>query len=132
MLPILRHYALTIADTELTDVERNAHAATNPDDIELRTTSGGSRPFLGPRQRGHKVPDLDANPRQAQDRGQASVPRAGHEHFTGRQRPRTDKGLYVSYAPQNSLGIHDATKDANTETTKPIPNSARNFSARRA
>src|SRR6266704_3525567 len=42
MLPILRHYALTIADTELTDVERNARAATNPDDIELRTTSGGS------------------------------------------------------------------------------------------
>ncbi len=30
-----KHYALTIAETELTDVERNARAASHPDDIEL-------------------------------------------------------------------------------------------------
>ena len=29
------HYALTVADTELTEVERNARAAQDPDDIEL-------------------------------------------------------------------------------------------------
>ena len=28
-------YALTLADGELTDVERNARAATTPDDVEL-------------------------------------------------------------------------------------------------
>ncbi len=30
-----RDYALTLTDGELTDVERNARAATTPDDIEL-------------------------------------------------------------------------------------------------
>jgi len=30
-----KHYSLTIAETELTDVERNARAAVHPDDIEL-------------------------------------------------------------------------------------------------
>jgi hypothetical protein len=30
-----RHYALTIADAELTEVERNARAAVHVDDIEL-------------------------------------------------------------------------------------------------
>ncbi len=30
-----RHYALTVADAELTEVERNARAAASPDDIEL-------------------------------------------------------------------------------------------------
>ena len=30
-----RHYALTIADVELTEVERNARAAVHVDDIEL-------------------------------------------------------------------------------------------------
>jgi hypothetical protein len=30
-----QHYKLTVVDTELTDVERNARAATDPDDIEL-------------------------------------------------------------------------------------------------
>ena len=30
-----RDYALTLTDRELTDVERNARAATTPDDIEL-------------------------------------------------------------------------------------------------
>ena len=30
-----QHYKLTVVDTELTDVERNARAASSPDDIEL-------------------------------------------------------------------------------------------------
>lgn len=30
-----KHYALTIADGELTPAERNARAAKDPDDIEL-------------------------------------------------------------------------------------------------
>ena len=30
-----QHYQLTISDTELTDLERNARAATNVDDIDL-------------------------------------------------------------------------------------------------
>ena len=30
-----QHYALTVSDSELTEVERNARAASSPDDIEL-------------------------------------------------------------------------------------------------
>lgn len=32
-----RDYALTLADGELTDIERNARAAVTPDDVELDT-----------------------------------------------------------------------------------------------
>ena len=30
-----RHYALTLVDSELTDVEREARGATHPDDVRL-------------------------------------------------------------------------------------------------
>src|SRR5947209_18810564 len=42
--------------------------------------------------------------------------RAGHEHFTGRQRPRTDKGLYISYAPGMTMAATSTTTQITTHS----------------